>query len=385
MYHHKTRFILLDPYKDTIFHGHSKRAGEHPNYDRPYSHTRDKFNITNDYYKKVGDWATSHNIVEKEYRLFNQLPKLFQECSMLPIKFIKRTLYDVSNFFQEHFKISLNVLDYSLFILDLIDNIQHLSRKQKITCFEIKIVEYLNNITDEMLNMEILIYEHYKMMKDTGYYKKFWNAKLLAKNILFDYIYNECIMLFHSNTLSCIHDHNVKFCDNCNNLTIHRIFWNDIRTSKRYKYNDNDILEDKEKVDSAKKIYHGKRCIIVEVRYDDMEPAHYERTNKRKLCELSIQGMPFRKNQLDITNNRFVNYYQCWNCQTKSKELKFSDGQYSDMFLTQIPQIKKIVCEFVKKQIKSEKVVINYKRTKKFGMLIDLDQYLDQIIFEYIS
>ena len=382
MYHHKTKFILLDPYKDIIFHGHSKRGGKYPNYDRPYSHTRDKFNITNDYYKKVGDWATSGYIIRKEHNLFNQLPKIFQENKMLPIKFIKRTLYDINDFFQVHFKIPLNVLDYSLFIIDLIDNIQYLSKNQKLVYFEIKIREYLD-ISNEMLNMEILIYEHYKMMKNAGYYQKFWNTKLLAKNILFDYIYNECVKLFYSNSLSCIHDHNVKFCDNCNNLTIHRILWNVIKTSKKYKYVNN-ILEDMEKNDFNKKKYDGKYCINVEVNFEH-DPRLDDIINKSKLCELSIQGMPSSKNQLDITNNRFVKYYQCWDCQTKSKELKFSNGQYSHMFITQVQQIKKIVCRFVEKQIKAEKIIVNYKRTKKFGILINLDQYLDQTIFEYIS
>src|SRR3989304_8320216 len=98
MFHYKTRFILQESFSIDV-------GGYYPN--KNYTKGDKCF----DYYTKKNNWSinNSHDIEGWINLQMEQIPQ-YLRCNVLPITLIKRTLYDIKNFFQRYFKLPLNVL-----------------------------------------------------------------------------------------------------------------------------------------------------------------------------------------------------------------------------------------------------------------------------------
>ena len=337
MYHYKTRFRLVDPNKARRQRREQISSAQAFYYDHPpYSQTNDKFNITHDHYEKIKNWPAPDQITQKENDLVDQLPRIFNEYPVYPLRFIKRTLYDVDKFFKTYFDTPLNILNYSLFLIDLFTNMKHLTKSQKKVYFEINIKRYLN-LSYELLSKPILFHEYYKIKKNSLYYRRLWNVIVLAVSVLYDYIINESVQIYNSYGPCCVHDHHVKFCESCDKLTIHYIKYNDIFTTNKC------VLVNGQMVDideERKKVFSGSECIPIDIYFpnegETIENIKNNENNghivKDKLCyiQISQSSIPWPERKFD-TVSRFVSYYQCQDCNIKSRELKFGrDDDFPD-------------------------------------------------------
>ena len=368
MFHYKTRFILQESFSIDVGGYYSNK-----NYT--------KGDKCFDYYTKKNNWSinNSHDIEGWINLQMEQIPQ-YLRCNVLPITLIKRTLYDIKNFFQRYFKLPLNVLNYFLFCLDLMQC--YIPNKEYIYVFEQKIQEHLN-LTDEHLNKLIELPEYYK--KHKHFYQKLFNVSITAKDILYDYIQRECIMLFKSDNLQCLHKHCIIYCDHCSKLTFHLREWNTITIKNEETGGKHTLLTDKcittkfNELQSAKYFYSEDQL----QKYDNFDI---------KLCDIKDD---VGRNTIQ-SEHSLINYYQCFHCSTKTQTFKLkknnhqiiTNGIYTTYldFPINMNNIKEILVSFVQQRI-IQQININkylFVRNNKNTLLNNFNTNIDHIICKYL-
>jgi hypothetical protein len=368
MYHYKTRFILREPTDGYLW---KHLSGYYP--DKNF--TKD---ISYDYYDKRTNWpiqnvANINRLIDSQIR---QLPE-YLRSNVVPIGLIKRTLVDVTNFFRKYLKGNLNILKYFLFCLDLMENLNKYTKKDKLIYFRDKIKEHLN-LTDVQVDTEIVLHEFYKTTKKShGLYQKLYGIKQTICEILYNYIVDECIILFESDSLNCLHKHVMLYCDNCDKLTFHLREWNNIMINGELLSTD--------------------KCITTtrgDIKFEEYESDYYKNT-VIKLCDFTdCSAGRWLVNLSD--EYKIIKWYQCFNCSNKTNCLKIKKNHkilkregctaYFD-FPVNMKEIKEEMVKFSQSQIIKQ---INYNlyiyvKNNYFLLLgFYLSDDIDEIIKKYL-